>query len=207
MLRKNMVNIAQHFSAGGRALKPKQVPQRRKNRSCHHSRDFANLSPLAHAPTRLRPPKSVATLPKLPAPDILFPAWRRDTWRHYVHPMKALFTLLVSLCFAAHTFAQAPKMTKQEVTQLGKRILATKSKPYTDGFLLDTPQYSPKEGLWKFQPTGPLASGAVHALIYFFEVRDADGSHRIGSLGIDSGYVPRSSQFFKPSPGMKRKPK
>jgi len=116
--------------------------------------------------------------------------------------MKTILTVTLCLCLAVNALAGVPKMTKEEVSQLGKRILSTKSPPYKDGFLLDSPTFSPKAGLWSFQPTGPLQSG----MVYFFEIRDADGSHRIGTLSYDRGlFVPRSSETFKPSPGMKAK--
>ena len=118
--------------------------------------------------------------------------------------MKALLTLITCILFGTIALARPARMTKEEVSQLGKRILQTKSPPYKDNFLLENPTYSPKGGIWSFQPTGPLApSGAIHEPMYFFEIRDTDGAHRIGQLSYDRGYVPKSSQDFRPSPGMK----
>jgi hypothetical protein len=118
--------------------------------------------------------------------------------------MKTLSILIFCVWLAPCALAQPPKMTKEEVTQLAKRILATKSKPFSDGFLPDTATYLPKDRWWSFAKTGPLQdSGLVHAPSYFFYIRDADGSHRIGMLDYDRGYIPKSSQFFKPSPGMR----
>ena len=117
--------------------------------------------------------------------------------------MKILGMLLATICCATPAPAQGPKMTKERVTQLGGQILQSKAEPYRGNFLVDHPVYSAKEGIWRFQPTGPLLLSFPEAPLYFFEVRDADGSYRIGELS-GQGYHPRSSEHFRPGPGMKK---
>ena len=116
--------------------------------------------------------------------------------------MKTLFRIALVGLLIGHVAAK-PVLAKEQVVRIGGVVLSSLHyRQYKEFFSCDDPQYIDKEKEWSFSFTGngfPVTCGSP---LYFFEIRDADGAYRIGSISR-KGFSPKTADKFHLDPSVR----
>ena len=112
--------------------------------------------------------------------------------------MKTTIAAIILMLVCEVVFAD-PAHTKEQVSKLAGIILDDKlNQKYKDTFKLENPSFDPKEHVWRFQ-----ASSGGLGYVDIFEIRDADGLYRLGTIN-NTSFGPAPPEF-RMAPTLRKK--
>jgi hypothetical protein len=127
--------------------------------------------------------------------------WR---WAKNMKIIALIAVLAASVCVAPKAEGGAARLTKGQVYRVGREILKHKNyRRYSGRFDLQRADYDDKTGVWSIPEIfAPRSAFPAHDEFSFFEIRDSDGSFRIGTRNSRE-FSRKSLGRFRMSPSLR----